>query len=214
TGPVSYFWQVETNPGSGVFEDLTLFAAGEISRVEGTSFTPTEPFAGGVGIDSLVGLSLRVRAVYLDGNGVLEQVFSAATAPVTNVNDAPAGSLTISDSTPTEGETLTVVNNISDADGLTTAIFGYQWQQSADGVTWMDIPNANGTTFVPGNLQADQMLRVVATYIDDHGTLETFAGTATAPVENVQGPPLGVFLDTFFVLENIAAGATIANVTV
>src|SRR5262249_4613920 len=60
TGPVSYFWQVETNPGSNVWEDITFFAAGEISRQEGTSFTPTEPFAGGVGIDSLVGLPLRL----------------------------------------------------------------------------------------------------------------------------------------------------------
>src|SRR5262249_12441073 len=31
--PVSYFWQVENNPGSGVFEDITVFAAGEIARV-------------------------------------------------------------------------------------------------------------------------------------------------------------------------------------
>src|SRR5262249_26764405 len=84
-GPVSYFWHVETTPG--VFEDITFFAAGEISRAEGTSFTPTEPFVGGVAIDSFVGLSLRVRAVYQDGNGVLEQVFSAQTDPVTNVND-------------------------------------------------------------------------------------------------------------------------------
>src|SRR5262249_5310575 len=36
TGPVSYFWQVETDPG--VFEDITFFAAGEISRQEGTRF--------------------------------------------------------------------------------------------------------------------------------------------------------------------------------
>src|SRR5262249_40416214 len=148
-GPVSYFWQVETSPG--VFEDITFFAAGEISRAEGTSFTPTEPFVGGVAIDSFVGLSLRVRAVYQDGNGVLEQVFSAQTDPVTNVNDPPAGTLTISDSTPTEGETLSLINAITDADGLTTAVFSYQWQQSLNGITWTDIANANGTTFVPGN---------------------------------------------------------------
>ena len=35
-GPVAYFWQVELNPGSGVFEDiLTDFTAGEVARVEG-----------------------------------------------------------------------------------------------------------------------------------------------------------------------------------
>src|SRR5262249_61232732 len=32
TGPVSYFWQVETVPDSGVFDDITVFDAGESSR--------------------------------------------------------------------------------------------------------------------------------------------------------------------------------------
>ena len=50
-------------------------------------------------------MALRVRAVYQDANGVLETVFSAPTALVANVNDAPAGTLTISDTTPTEGQT-------------------------------------------------------------------------------------------------------------
>ena len=202
--PVAYFWQVEARPGSGVFEDITVVAAGEVARIEGTTFTPT---------DNEVGLALRVRAVYQDAHGVLEEVFSAPQV-VANVNDAPAGSLLISDSTPTEGETLTVANFITDADGLTTAVFTYQWQSSADGVTWADIPDAVGPSFVPGNLQANQMLRVVAAYVDDHGTAETFFGTATAPVENVEGPPLGITLDTFFVPENIVPGATIATVTV
>ena len=58
------------------------------------------------------------------------------------------------------------------------------------------------------------MLRVVASYADDHGTAETFFRQATAPVKNVDGPPLDLTLSTFFVDENIAAGATIATVTV
>src|SRR5262249_8770998 len=104
--------------------------------------------------------------------------------------------------------------NITDADGLTTALFSYQWQQSLNGTTWTDIANANGTSFVPGNLQGNQMLRVVANYVDDHGTAETFFGSATAPVENIQGPPLGITLDTFFVSETVAAAALLANVIV
>src|SRR5262249_6677953 len=73
---------------------------------------------------------------------------------------------------------------------------------------------ANGTTFVPGNFQAGQMLRVVASYIDDHGTAETFFGSATGPVENIPGAPLGLSLSTFFVSETIAAGGLVANVIV
>src|SRR5262249_55186930 len=121
TGPVSYFWQGELTPGN--FQDIEFFGAGETQRRVGPSFTPTEPFVGGVNFVSLTGVALRVRAVYQDGNGVLEQVFSAATDPVANVNDPPAGSLAVSDATPTEGERLTVGNAITDADGLTTAGF-------------------------------------------------------------------------------------------
>ena len=51
--------------------------------------------------DAEVGAALRVRAVYQDANGVLETVFSAATAAVANVNDAPTGAPTINDTTPT-----------------------------------------------------------------------------------------------------------------
>src|SRR5262249_39331159 len=102
--------------------------------------------------------------------------------------------------------------NITDADGLTTALFSYQWQQSLDGTAWTDIANANGTSFVPGNAQGNQMLRVVALYVDDHGTPETFFGSATAPVENIQGPPLGISLDSIFVSESALAGQLLANV--
>ncbi|WP_114714726.1 peroxidase family protein, partial [Rhizobium grahamii] len=68
TGPVDYFWQVETVPGSGVYEDILTFGAGEVERAHGTSFTVT---------DAEAGLGLRVRAIYQDGHGTLEQIYSA-----------------------------------------------------------------------------------------------------------------------------------------
>ena len=67
--------------GSGVFKDiLTDFTAGEVARVEGPTFTPG---------DAEAGLQLRVRAVYKDANGVLEEVFSAPTGPSTTSTIAP-----------------------------------------------------------------------------------------------------------------------------
>jgi Ca2+-binding RTX toxin-like protein len=98
TGPVSYFWQSELQPG--VFSDIQTFGAGEVERVHGSTFTP--------GVDEL-GLSLRVRAVYKDAHGVLEEVFSAPTAPV-GINTAPAGS----DSTITASEDVARVFTASD----------------------------------------------------------------------------------------------------
>ena len=77
-------------------------------------------------------------------------MFSAPTAPVANVNDAPTGAPTLSDTTPTEGRALTVdTDTIVDSDGTTAAVtagaFIFQWQQSADGVrTWTDIAGATG----------------------------------------------------------------------
>src|SRR5262249_42184366 len=77
TGPVAYHWQVEMRPGSGIFEDIRAEVRGnEPARAEGATFIVTPDLAG---------LSIRVRAVYQDANGVLEQVYSGATAPVIDV---------------------------------------------------------------------------------------------------------------------------------
>jgi len=175
TGTVAYFWQVELRPDSGVFEDIIIATGLGDLRATGTTFTPG---------DAEAGLRLRVRAVYQDANGVLETVFSAPTAAVANVNDAPAGSLTISDATPTETQLLSTLNTITDADGLTSAVFAYQWQQSAlgGGGTFTDIADAMDLEFTPGADQVNRQLRVVVTYTDDQGTLETVTSAATTVV--------------------------------
>jgi Ca2+-binding RTX toxin-like protein len=77
-GPVAYFWQADG--GTGVFDDILIISAGEVARVEGPTFTPTA---------DLVGQSLRIRAVYKDANGVLEEVYSAPTQPVDVTPSAP-----------------------------------------------------------------------------------------------------------------------------
>jgi Ca2+-binding RTX toxin-like protein len=181
TGPVAYFWQVENAPGSGFFEDITVFAAGEVARIEGTTFTPT---------DAQVGLNIRVRAVYEDGNGVLEEVYSTPQT-VANVNDLPTAGPTISDTTPTEGRALTVdPATIVDPDGTATAVagglFAFRWQQSGDGVTWVDavgdLTDGTGQLFVPTQDQVGSHLRVLVTYTDDQGTVETVASAVTEVV--------------------------------
>ena len=64
----------------GIFEDITVFGAGESARVEGPTFTPGE---------DEVGLALRVRAVYKDANGVLEEAFSASAVLSETSSPAP-----------------------------------------------------------------------------------------------------------------------------
>ena len=74
-GPIAIYWQVERDAvgAPGVFEDIVDEAGGSPASQEGARFTVTA---------DLDGLRLRVKAIYQDANGVLETVFSAATAAV------------------------------------------------------------------------------------------------------------------------------------
>jgi Ca2+-binding RTX toxin-like protein len=179
TGPVSYYWQVETNPGSGIFDDITFVAAGEVSRATGRSFRVTA---------DLTGLALRVMAIYKDANGVLETVLSNVTDVVaaTAVNDAPTGAPVISDTTPTQGQALSATRGtIADADGTTTSVFSFQWQSSSNGgATWTNV-GAPSASFTPGVGQVGQLLRVLASYTDDQGFANQVASAATSVVGGV-----------------------------
>ena len=115
--------------------------------------------------------TIDVVASYTDGHGTPESVASAATAAVTNVNDAPTGSVTIS-GTATEDQVLTASNTLADADGL--GAISYQWQR--DGV---DVAGATGTTYTLGDADVGHTIRVVASYTDGHGTAESVASAAT-----------------------------------
>ena len=170
TGPVSYVWQVDTR-GDGVFEDIIQATGLGDVRATGPTFTPG---------DAEAGLALRVKALYQDANGVLETVFSAATAAVTNINDAPVGTVAISDASPTETLTLTVSNSFSDADGLDAAVFSYQWQR-LDGAVWVNV-GADLPQFAPTQAEVGHRLRVIVSYTDDQGTAETVTSAATGPV--------------------------------
>ena len=84
-----------------------------------------------------------------------------------NVNDAPTGAVAIDDTTPSQGQTLTAGNTLSDADGL--GAFSYQWQRGGvdiGGATGVDLHHRARPTSAPD-------LRVVASYTDGQGTSET-----------------------------------------
>lgn len=78
----TYIWQVEEEPGSGVFVDLiVLNTAGDDGPLEGEVIS--------VPVDAL-GAALRVKASFLDDDGVIETVFSAPTNAVADVSVAMA----------------------------------------------------------------------------------------------------------------------------
>jgi Ca2+-binding RTX toxin-like protein len=179
TGSVQYFWQIETAPG--VFEDIEREFFGEVFKATGPTFVPGDAESDAV---------LRVRALYLDGHGVIEEVFSAPTQPVINVNDAPVGALLIGDMTPAEDQLLVAINAFADADGTAGAVFEYQWQEW-DGANWSDIAGAITEFLAPDQAQVGKQLRVTVTYTDDGDTTETLTSAATAAVTNVNDPPVG-----------------------
>ncbi|EWS63447.1 Hemolysin, chromosomal [Hydrogenophaga sp. T4] len=69
-GPLTYYWQVDLGTG---FQDIVTQTGVGAQLVTGTTFTVTQDLAG---------LSIRVRGVYEDAHGVLEEVRSFPTSLV------------------------------------------------------------------------------------------------------------------------------------
>ena len=125
----------------------------------------------------LLGLAITVTASYTDGQGQFESVTSVATQAVTNVNDAPTGSVVIT-GTAKEGQVLTAFNNLADEDG--PGIFTYQWERD-------DVP-INGATIATYTLvQADvaKTITVTANYTDGQGTAENVTSDPTDVVTGI-----------------------------
>ena len=112
-------------------------------------------------------MSLRVRAVYKDANGVLEQVFSAPTAPVANVNDPADGRADDQrhDADRGSGADGGLLTGIADPDGMTTALdagaFTFQWQSSRGSASRGPIVGDGTQLFTPTQAQVGLLLRVV-----------------------------------------------------
>ncbi|HEV2599988.1 peroxidase family protein, partial [Sphingopyxis sp.] len=140
----------------------------------------------------------HARGTQTDGTDTLRNIERMRFADQEIAVNTPAtGQPVISDTTPTEGQTLTTnTAGIADANGL--GAFSYQWQSSADGTTWTNIGGATGASFTPDdNLltsfgdQAGLQLRVVVSFTDGAGTGESVISAATGPVGvNWDGLPL------------------------
>ena len=113
-------------------------------------------------------------------NGTLTDT-QAVTLSINDVNEAPVGSLTIV-GIITQGETLTVTNNITDDEGLGT--LSYQWY--ADGVL---INGAVNTTYTLTQNDVNKEITVIASYEDGLGANETVTSSSTSSVENVNDVP-------------------------
>ena len=115
-------------------------------------------------------------------DGVLSSSTSF-TVTVTNINDAPTGSVNIS-GTPTQGQTLSVSHTLADIDGL--GVISYQWRANGTAIS-----GATGSSHVLTQAEVGQAITVTASYTDGQGTVESVGSAATASVANVNDAPTG-----------------------
>ena len=102
---------------------------------------------------------------------------------ITGVNDDPTGSVTISDTTPAEGQLLTANNTLADVDGL--GPFTYQWKRGVTNV------GTNSATYTPTQSDVNSMLTVTISYIDGGTNPESVTSAPTSAVTNVNNLPTG-----------------------
>ena len=112
------------------------------------------------------------------------------------VNTPATGAPTIG-GMPQVGQTLTAdTSGISDADGLTSASFEYQWV-SGDRTTDTDIPGATSTSYLVGADDVGKTLKVRVSFSDDEGNAESLTSAPTAEVSaTVPGAPSSVEVRT------------------
>lgn len=148
------------------------------SSADGSNWANIAGATGGILTlsEAQVGKQVRVSVRYTDGRGTLEQVTSGATASVVNVNDLPTGAITLSGNVAL-GQVLTATSTVADADGM--GAVSYLWQSSSDGTNWTNITTTTANTFTITDAQAGKSVRVVASYVDGHGTAESIASNAT-----------------------------------
>lgn len=132
-----------------------------------------------------VGKAISLVLAYTDGT-FGNDFTSAATSPVANINNAAAGSVTITGAA-TEDETLQAdTSAIADQDGLTGVTYSYQWL--ADAVA---ISGATNSQLTLDDSHVDKAITVQVDFTDDLGGNESLVSLATAIVANVNDPVQG-----------------------
>ena len=119
-------------------------------------------------------------------NGASHIVIGPADEPERNT--AATGTPTIG-GTPQVGEALTAsTSGISDADGLDSASFAYQWIR-----TDTDIGGATGATYTPVAADEGAGLKVRVDFSDDAGNAESLVSAATEAVAAAPEPLTAAF---------------------
>ena len=153
----------------------------DIPSATSASYTPTEADRG---------MMLRVSVRYNDAAAAGINLASMATGPVTIPTpplplDRP-GSVTLSpDGAPEVGTEITAT--ITDPDGGVTGET-WQWQRSADGVTWTAIEGASSASYTPAEADVGMMLRANVSYSDAAAAGVSLLSATTEAVAEMPAP--------------------------
>ena len=140
-----------------------------------------------------VGKSIQAIASYTDGNGTIETITFDATSPISNVNDLPSGSISLNGTTA-EGQTLSLVVDLSDEDGLGN--LSYQWFNGTNA-----IDGATTESYVLKQSDVGASVKASVTYTDGFGATEVVWTDPSAQITNVNNLPTGNLLITGSVIE-------------
>ena len=154
---------------------------------------------------TLVEKAISVVARYIDGFGTAENVSSAVTSNVVNVNEKPTGSAIIT-GTATQNQTLTASNTLADTNGL--GAITYQWLRDGNVIS-----NATQSTYSLTQTDVGKKISVKANYVDGFGTIESVSSTSTDTVANVNDTPMGSVIITGTAIQNqiLTASNTLAD---
>jgi Ca2+-binding RTX toxin-like protein len=166
-GPVRYVWQSQDTAGTW----------GDVA--EGQPGVPHQVAIG------RIGESMRVVAIYTDGQGVQERVFGAnTTVIVAGPNGVPTGAVVIT-GTSTEDQVLSAdISTLADPDGLVAPTITYQWLR--DGVA---VSGAVNQQYTLGDADVGAVMTVRVDFVDGAGQPEFVLSAPTAPVANVNDAP-------------------------
>ena len=157
---VTAFWQDNT---------VVLMLADPVKWGETVTVAYAKPSSGAM-LRDVDGLAIESFGPEAVANTVPEPVNAPATGAPTIAGTAQAG------------ETLTVsTTGIADADGLTNAVFAYQWV-SNDGAADADVAGATGSSYTLDDIDVGRRIKVRVSFTDDLGNAESITSAPTVAV--------------------------------
>ena len=120
----------------------------------------------------------------IQANKVQNQTSTTSNQSIEDQNASGAAFVAIEDD-----PLIVDVSDIADSDGMGTSQI--QWQISRDSKSWLNLSGAVQQSFTPREAHVDQYLRVVISYVDGQGKLETLISPPSTPVKNINDKPVG-----------------------